>query len=473
MKKKGMTIQKAAASFAVIITAMIVSVVIYDVKPHFALLFGCFFAGVMAWTSGYRWEDILGGMVESVSSSVESIIILLLIGVLIGSWIEAGIVPSLLYYGLKLLSPKFYLVSCMLICTLLSLVLGSWGTIGTIGIALIGVASAMGIPLYLAAGAIVSGSYVGDQLSPLSDATNLCSAATGVNVFDGVKKVLPVFAVSIGISAVIFTVIGFRYGSPSSAMEEVNRFTDLLSRNFVISPFLFVPLLVMVACIAFRKPAIPSFALGIVLANLEALTVQKVGLGSILNTAFAGFVSSSGNQVLDSLLSAGGISSMLYSASTIILAMMFGGIMTRSGQIEIIMSSLLGGIKKGGIVIANVLTSCGFNVIFPDQSIAIAVGGKMYAAEYDKRGISRKELFVAVESGGAGTSALVPWNTCGVYITGILGVSTLGYLPFAFYNYLMPIVAILFAYKRIRSSRGGSAPTVQEGGDPCGNSETV
>ena len=427
---------------------MFCAIVVYDASPHIPMIFGCAVSAIMALRAGYSWQEIQDAMIDGIHQALESLIILMMIGVLVAIWIQSGAVPTMICYGLQLLSPRFYLVTTMVICSVISMAVGSWGTAGTVGLAFMGIAAALEIPLPLAAGAIISGCYVGDKLSPLSDSTNLSSAVTGVNIFENVRQMFPVAGIAYLIALILYTMIGFRYCSQDTqALTGVTEYILQLHANFWISPINLLPLLLLIVCVVAKIPAIPSIGIGILSATVLSCCTQGSPIGSILVIGFSGYVSHTGNQMMDTLLTAGGIEAMLYSVSIIIVAMMFGGIMEHTKQMEALMRPIMEKIHSIKALVSTTVVSCVLvNLILPEQYIAIALPGRMLFQEYDRHGISRKYLAIALGAGGAATSALVPWNTCGVYMSGVLGVSTFAYIPFAFFNLLMPFMMIAFSW---------------------------
>ncbi|MDR2097553.1 MAG: Na+/H+ antiporter NhaC [Spirochaetaceae bacterium] len=436
---------EALLSFAALIGVMSIGIAVFEVDPHIPMLIGSAFAAVVALCLGYSWKHIEKGMFDGIYQALQAVIILAIIGVLVGVWLVSGVVPTMIYYGLKIITPALFLVASLLTCSITSLATGtSWGTIGTIGIALMGVASGLGIPLPMAAGAIISGAYFGDKMSPLSDTTNLAPAMAGTDVFTHVKFMLrstvPVYI----IVTVIYLLIGLRFAGDNTDMVNIKIITDGLESAFNINPFLLIPPLVVIISIALKMPAIPGIFLGIITGGLLGAIVQGSSFGDLLDCAYNGFVSETGVEAIDDLLTSGGLNNMMYSISLTILAMMFGGIMECTGQLEVIVSQLIK-LAKGvtSLVTLTVFTCVGSNACMPEQYISIVVPGRMYNASYRKRGLHPKMLSNALESAGTVTSALVPWNTCGVYIYGVLGVGALSYAPWAFFNYLMPLAVII------------------------------
>lgn len=438
---------EALLSFGFLILVMGVSIIVYETDPHIPMLIGTFFAVLISLKVGFSWNQIEKAMFDGIYQALQAVIILAIIGVLIGVWLVSGVVPSMIYYGLQILRPSIFLFATVLICSVTSLATGtSWGTAGTIGIALMGIASGLGIPAPVAAGAIISGAYFGDKMSPLSDTTNLAPAVSGTDVFTHVKAMVPTTVVSYALTLIIFLFIGFRYGGGNTDLSGINAIKEGLQSSFTISPVLLLPPLCVIIAMAFKVPAIPGITIGILTGGILGALVQGADFGSILNAAYAGYESATGIEMIDELLTAGGLMGMMYSISLTIIAMMFGGIMEKTGQLRVIVNSILQSVKSNaGLVITTVLTCIFSNATMPEQYIAIVVPGRMYANAYKDRGLHPKMLSSTLEGAGTVTSALIPWNTCGAFLYGVLGVRTLEYAPFALFNYLMPLVVVIFA----------------------------
>lgn len=439
---------EALTTFLLLIIVMAVGIGLYGADPHIPMLIGTAIAAGIALKIGFPWQRIEKSMFDGVRQAMQAIIILAIIGVLIGVWLLSGVVPTMIYYGLSILSPKIFLVATLIICSITSLATGtSWGTAGTIGIALMGVSQGLGIPAPITAGAVISGAYFGDKMSPLSDTTNLAPAMAGTDVFTHVKFMFKSTAIVYAICLAFFGVLGLRYGGTASDLQAIQVMKDALQTYFVISPILLLPPVVVILLIARKIPAIPGIFAGIVLGAILGMIFQGATLGDILNVGFSGFVSQSGIEAIDELLTAGGLEAMMYSISLTILAMMFGGIMEMTGQLEVIVSRLLRFVKSVSSLITLTVFTCFFsNVTMPEQYISVVVPGRMYAKAYRDMNLHPKTLSNALESAGTVTSALVPWNTCGVFLSGVLGVSTMAYWPYAMFNYLMPIAVIVLSF---------------------------
>ncbi|WP_313757008.1 Na+/H+ antiporter NhaC [Tissierella sp.] len=439
---------EASLSFVFLIIVMGTSIYFYGANPHIPMLIGTLFASLIAMKIGFTWNEIEKAMFDGIYQALQAVIILAIIGVLIGLWLLSGVVPSMIYYGLAILKPGIFLVATVLICSITSLATGtSWGTAGTIGIALIGIAKGLGIPVPVAAGAIISGAYFGDKMSPLSDTTNLAPAVSGTDVFTHVKNMVPSTLTSYGITLVIFLIMGFKYGGEGVDISGINAIREGISSSFNISPLLLIPPIAVIVSIAFKLPAIPGITIGIVLGGIFGVVMQGAHLGDLLTAAYEGFTSETGIEMIDELLSAGGLNGMMYSISLTIIAMMFGGIMEKTGQLEVIVGAVLKRVKRiGSLVTMTIFTCVVSNATMPEQYISIVVPGRMYAKSYREKGLHPKVLSNTLESAGTLTSALIPWNTCGAFLYSILGVTAFEYGRYAFFNYLTPIIVIIFAY---------------------------
>ncbi|MDR2521341.1 MAG: Na+/H+ antiporter NhaC [Spirochaetaceae bacterium] len=436
---------QALLSLAFLVAVMSIGIAVFHVDPHIPMILGAAFAALMALFLGYKWQYIENAMFDGIRQALQAVLILAIIGVLVGVWLVSGIVPAMIFYGLKIISPSFFLIATLFTCSVTSLATGSsWGTAGTIGLALMGVAAGLGIPLPMAAGAVISGAYFGDKMSPLSDTTNLAPAMAGTDVFTHVKFMLKSTVPAYVIVALVYLIAGLRFGGGGADMANLRAITGGLREVFVINPLLLLPPLVVILSISLKMPAIPGLFLGIFSGGVLGSLVQGTSFGTLLECAYNGYTSESGNAALDKLLTAGGLNNMMYSISLTILAMTFGGIMEKTGQFEVIVEKLITLAKGAASLVGLTLLTCvASNATMPEQYISLVVPGRMYSGSYRKRGLHPKMLSNALEAAGTVTSPLVPWNTCGVYMFGILGVSALEYAPWALFNYIMPISVFL------------------------------
>ena len=436
---------EALFTFASLTIIMFISIIKYEESPHIPMLIGVLIASLVALKIGYTWKFIENSMIKGISQAMQSIIILAIIGVLIGIWILAGVVPTMIYYGLMILKPSIFLVATVLITSITSLATGtSWGTAGTMGIALMGIASGLGIPAPVTAGAVLSGAYFGDKMSPLSDTTNLAPAMAGTDVFTHIKSMAKPTLIAYGLTLLIFGFLSSKYKGASADLSNVDLIAKGLKETFTISPVLLLAPLVVIISIAKKLPAVPGIALGIIIAAILGPIYQGINFGDILSAGLNGYVSNTGLEAVDQLLTTGGLNNMMSSISLTIIAMMFGGIAEETGILEAIVKKFLHRVQSiVGLVVSTILTCIFTNASMPEQYISIVVPGRMFKNEYKERNLDPTLLSSTLESGGTVTSAMIPWNTCGTYMTTVLGVSTVHYLPFLFFNLLMPIVQVI------------------------------
>jgi NhaC family Na+:H+ antiporter len=412
---------------------------------------------------GHSWPAIEKGVVLGISMALGAVIILLTVGALIGSWILAGIVPTMIYYGLQLLTPTVFLPSACLLCCFISLATGSsWTTAGTVGVALVGVAVAQGVNPGLAAGAVVSGAYFGDKMSPLSDTTNLAPAVAGTDLFVHIRHMAWTTTPSILLALILFVVLGLTITPPRDTAQ-VSALLTALGGTFVLGPHLLLPVVLVLALVIKKVPAFPALLIGSLVGCVFAVMFQPQATLTYANapdlpawaglikgawmSLFDGYKLQSGNAALDELLSRGGMGNMLSTVWLILMAMMFGAVMETTGMLQRIAASILGMVRStGSLIAATLATSFGMNIVASDQYMAIVLPGRMYRAEYARRGLDPKNLSRALEDAGTLTSPLVPWNTCGAFMAQTLGVATFAYAPFALFNLINPLVSAAYGF---------------------------
>ena len=444
-----------------------------------ALLAAAMVAVVIGIRNGYSWKEIEAGIVHGISLSTGAVLILLMVGALIGTWILSGTVPTMIFYGLGVLSPDWFFPAALIICAVVALATGSsWTTAGTIGVALIGVASVQGLNLGVAAGAIISGAYFGDKMSPLSDTTNLAPAMAGTDLFTHIRHMLWTTIPSVSIALVLFSIIGLR-GSSAADAAEIAAMQAQIGEQFVVNPLMLLPVVLVIVLVLRKMPAFPALFIGAFAGALFAVFLQRdavlgfvgepeLGTGlALLKGAWTalhgGFVLESGNAGLDELLSRGGMVSMLNTVWLILSAMTFGAVMETTRMLQRIADSILGAVRgTGSLIVATLGTAIGMNVIASDQYMAIVLPGRMFRAEFERRGLAPENLSRTLEDSGTLTSVLVPWNTCGAFMAGTLGVATVAYAPFAFFNILSPMVAAVYGFTGVSIKRISSDDQEEE-----------
>ncbi|MEX2370625.1 MAG: Na+/H+ antiporter NhaC [Bacteroidales bacterium] len=461
---------QALIPIIVLITLLTLNVVYFgdhtlDGANQFALLLAASVAGVIAIALGNRWIDVRRSMVKSIGSAMPSILILLLIGALAGTWMLSGVVPTLIYYGLKIFHPSIFLFATVIIGGVVSLATGSsWSTIATMGIALIGIGKTLGISEGVVAGAIISGAYFGDKMSPLSDTTNLAPAMAGTDLFTHIRYMTITTTPAMILTLVIFLVIGFTYNF-NSELHDIEAVLAAIDSRFVVSPWLMLVPALLIIVIIKKVPPLPALLFGSLLGGVFALIfqphlVREVGaiLDPTTNTFFkASYISvmqaiygelsiTTNNSLVNDLLSTQGMQGMLNTIWLILSAMVFGGTMEAAGMLKKITRSVIRFANSTGSLVATTIgTSIFFNITASDQYISIVVPGRMFASTYKERGLKPEVLSRTLEDGGTITSVLIPWNTCGATQSRVLGVPTIEYVPFAFFNILSPMFSILFA----------------------------
>jgi NhaC family Na+:H+ antiporter len=434
-----------------LIVSLMATIMVFGGDPHMPILATTIVASIVAIRAGYKWEDIQDGIINGIKMSMQAVLILMIVGMLIGVWILAGVVPTMIFYGLKLLSPGIFLAATCLICAIVSLSTGSsWTTAGTVGVALIGVGIGLGMPLPMVAGAVVSGAYFGDKMSPLSDTTNLAPAMAGSELFEHIKHMIFTTGPSLLIALILYGILGMRYAGQALDVEGINELLNGLAGQFAINPLLFIPPLVVILMVVFKIPAIPGLIGGVVLGSIFATIFQGAGMGAIIDAAHYGFVSETGIEAIDDLLSRGGLDSMMWTVSLIMIAMSFGGTLEKTGMLNALLEKVLKLVKgTGSLVLSTVLTCFFINLTSGDQYMSLVVPGRMYREAYKERGLHPKNLSRVLEDAGTLSSPLIPWNTCGAFMLSTLGVHPFAYLPFAFLNLLNPIISVIYGYTGI------------------------
>lgn len=431
-----------------------------------ALMLVAAFAATIAIYNGERWADIQQAVVRGISTAMGAILILFAIGALIGSWTLAGTVPAMIYYGVQLLSPAIFYPTACLICALVSLSVGSsWTTAGTIGIGLMGIAQGLGLSPEVTAGAVISGAYFGDKMSPLSDTTNLAPAVAGTELFTHIRHMSFTTGPSFLIALAGFTLVGWLGAGPAGEVE-LGDLPQVLEATFNLSAWTMVPLVVVLGLALARYPALPVILFGALLGAVFAVVLQPgvvaaFGGAPDLPTAvallkgawislFDGYAAATGNEAADDLLSRGGMSSMLTTVWLVFSALTLGAVLEHAGMLQRVIQGVIRGAKStGSLISAVLLTSVGTNIVTGDQYIAIVVPGRMFRAEFRRRRLKARNLSRAIEDAGTLTSPLIPWNACGAFMASTLGVATLAYLPWCFLNLVNPVLAALFGFRGI------------------------
>ena len=467
---KYLSLWEALIPIIVLIAILSLNVYLYESDAtsgpnQFALIIGGAVAAIVGFRNKISYHKMIEEVSENIKSTAGAILILLMVGALSGTWLLSGIIPTMIYYGLEILHPSIFLPACLIICSIISIATGSsWTTSATVGIALIGIGSTMGMPLGMVAGAVISGAYFGDKLSPLSDTTNLAPAMAGTDLFTHIRYMTLTTIPTMVITLILFIILGLM--QDTTAITNDGSTLAAIKETFNVTPILFiVPLIVIVLIVKKTEPLIALLA-GILLGGIFALIFQpdlvaKMGGGEQLNfiNGYKGVMNSittdtaipTSNKVLSDLFTAKGMQGMLGTVWLILCAMVFGGIMEAIGALARITDSLLKMFHTVFGLFASTVVSClALNLTASDQYLAIVVPGKMFAKAYKDKGLAPENLSRTLEDSGTVTSVLIPWNTCGAYHSGVLGVSTFSYLPYAFFNIISPFMTLIFAAFRIK-----------------------
>ncbi len=455
----------ALSPIALLITLLSINVIVFSDDAtsgpnQIALIFSAMFAALISSRLGLSWKEIQDGIVTSISSAMSAILILLIIGSLTGTWLLGGIVPAIIYYGIQIIDPSIFLFASCIACAIVASAIGSsWTTVATIGFALITIAKAIDIPIEMAAGAIISGSYFGDKISPLSDTTNLASAMGNVDLIKHIKYMLFTTIPSIIISLALFLIIGLNFSGEVNS-NDIKQIISTIENNFYIGPELFITPLIVIYLIYKKIPAFPTLFIGTILGAISAILFQEKAIFTI-SESNAQSVLLNYKVILQSmfgkiniggdLLSSSGMFGMLNTIWLIICAMIFGGVMEKSGFLKIIADAIMTKAKSQASLVTSTAGSCMFfNLTASDQYLAIVVPGKMYKRIYEKMNLAPENLTRTLEDTGTVTSVLIPWNTCGAFQASALGVATISYLPFCFFNIISPFMTLIYAYLKIK-----------------------
>lgn len=441
-----------------------------------ALLLSAALAGLIAYFRGYSWDELFDGILKSIGHAMPSILILMLIGALAGTWLLSGIVPAMIYYGLEILNPKVFLFAACLVCMVVSLATGSsWSTAATIGVALIGIGTALGISQGMVAGAVISGAYFGDKMSPLSDTTNLAPAMAGTDLFTHIRYMTITTIPSITIALILFLIFGLTNNNAANA-NDIAVVQDTIKGLFHITPLLFIVPGVVIFLIVKKVPALPALLIGVLLGGFAAVIFQQpllsqispldasaghssysIAYSAVIQSMYGETAFETGNAMVDKLLSSGGMMGMMFVILLVLSAMVFGGVMEKAGFLRVLVSSIVKKVEKTTSLVASTVGTCiFFNLTASEQYVSIVVPGRMFSDIYKDHGLPPELLSRTLEDSGTVTSVLVPWNSCGAYHRGVLGVDPMTYLPYCFFNLISPVMSIAVAaigYKIVKAAK--------------------
>lgn len=407
-------------------------------------------AGGIAWYLGYSYRELEQGIIESMMKGMPAILIVIVVGAMIGSWIAAGTIPMLVYYGLKIISPQFFLVTVCVVCSIVSVVTGtSYGTIGTLGVAFIGIAHGLNVSLAQTAGAIVAGSYFGDKISPFSDTTNLAPIAAGSNLFDHIRHTLWTTTPAWLLGVLTYLVLGFTANSPGSVspdLDQTHLILTAIKGHFHFHWLLLLPPLITLYSAVRKRPVIPGMLFSSGVAAVLAVAIQKTSLKLAVQSMATGFQSHTGLELLDKLLNRGGMVSMMHVTLIAFCAFAFGGIVQKTGMLDVLLQRLLKIADTGGKIIVSTVAACIMTAMMSGSSLlSILIPGELFAPAYRKHNLAAKNLSRTTEDSGTVVMPLIPWSIAGVFVSGTLGVEVLSYLPWAVMCYTGFIIAVIYA----------------------------
>ena len=423
----------------------------FHIRAEALLIISAVVAGIMAWRLGWSWQELESGIVESVTQAMPAMLIVITVGLLIGAWIVSGTIPMLIHYGMDIISPKYFLITASLLCSLVSLFTGSsWGTVGTVGIALMGIADTFGIPRGMTAGAIITGAYFGDKISPFSDTTNLAPIVARSNLFDHIRHLLWTTTPSWTIGLVIYLFLGLYYIDHNVDASALSLTQTSLAANFQYHWLLLLPPVIVLVAAVKKMPTLPAMLASAFTAGLLALIFQSTTLPNVLDVMVNGFVSRTGDSQIDRLLTRGGMMSMMGVTLIALCAFAFAGIVRKAGMLDTILQSLSRIIRsRGSLILTTAGSAITVALITGSSFLAIIIPAELFSKLYSKMGLAAKNLSRTVEDSGTVIVPLVPWSMAGVYMSGTLGVSTLAYLPWAFMCWLGVAFAVFYGYTGI------------------------
>ncbi len=423
---------------------------VYRIKAQVLLVAAASITACLGLFLGFRWRDMERGIVDSIHKAMPAILIMLSVGILVGAWMASGTIPMVIYYGLKLISPKFFLATACLVCSVVSIASGtSWGTIGTVGVAFIGIAMGLGIPLGPAAGAIVAGAYFGDKMSPLSDIPNLATVISGSNLFDHIKHMVWSATPAWLAGLAIYVVAGLKYETTAVRSDTLDLILSTLRTHFRFNLLLLLPMAVIFYFAIAKKPTIPAMILSSLVAAVLAVVVQKVPLTDVAAAMNTGLPARTGVGLVDSLLAKGGMMSMMETQLIAFTAFAYGGIMQSTGCLAVILDRVMRFTRQVWSLVLTTVGAALISALITGSSyLSMILPADLLAPIYKSKNLAAKNLSRIIEESGGIMVPLIPWSMAGVYITGTLGVSTFSYLPWAFMNYLSVGMLILFGFTK-------------------------
>ena len=442
------TFEHSLVSFGGVIVIVITGLLWLGISLHSLLLVALIWIGGQAMLLGFCFQEIKSAMISGIEKGLGAFFSFFLIGLLIAALIEGGTIGGLVYYGVDLLHPAIFLPAGLVLCSLMSIATGTaWGTIGTIGVVLVGLGEALGIPLPLVAGMVVSGASFGDKMSPVSDTTNLAAMSADTDLYSHIKSMMYTTVPTYIICLIMFTFVGLSYSDQTLALQELLELKQYLNLQFSINLLTLLPLIVLIVLSIKRVPAEVSMLASVATACVLAVAMQDRTVTEVLNSLHTGYFGDTGLERLDIILNRGGIVSMMWTMSLALLALSLGGILDRAGFVRILLSGLLRRIKRSASLMTTTIGAGIFaNMSMGEAYLSIIFGGQIFKDSYEQDNLEKHMLSRCLEEGATLSTSLIPWTTSGAFIIGVLGISPLEYAPWTFFNYINPLLSIVLAY---------------------------
>jgi NhaC family Na+:H+ antiporter len=442
----------SVAALGSIVLSLFFCIMVFDgVSIQSGLLMGIFAVTLISRVLGYRFSDLMKFMAESIGEAAFGLWFFIAIGAIIGSWMAAGTVPAIVYYGLGIISPKIFLPAGLVLCSITALCTGtSWGTIGTVGIALVGIGQGLGIPLPMTAAMVVSGAAFGDKMSPVSDTPNLTSMTAGADLYESIKAFIQTMTPAYIVSLIMFTMLGLKYGGGSANLAIIEETRSVLAANFNLNPLVILPIVILLTLNLKKFPSLPAMTIAVISGLVVAMIFQGMSFPQAIEIINSGFSIETGSKYVDPILNRGGLQRMLWTFSVAFMAISLGGILNKVGYMEALITDLIKRAKSvGSLSLIVMSTSMMSSAAFGEAYLSFILNGTLYRKEFDKRGLNRAMLARLISEGGLMMTPLMPWTTFGAFTAETLGVSGFEFGPYAFLNYLCPIVSVAMSYMGI------------------------
>ena len=436
------------ALLSVIFSLIACIMVFKTVSIQVGLLLGIVFVTLISRTLDYRFNDLMVLIQKSIGESTFGLWFFIAIGAIIAAWMAAGTVPAIIYYGLGFISPTVFLPAGFILCTVTALCTGtSWGTVGTVGIALVGIGQGLGIPLPITAGMIISGAITGDKMSPVSDTPNLTSMSAGADLYETLKAMLQTIAPAFFITLALFIYLGFQYGSDTANLSIINETRTVLADNFNLNPIVMLPIAILLTLNVIKFPSLPSMTIAVISGLVVAVVFQGASVPDALESLNSGFKIATGSTYVDPILNRGGIQSMMWTFSVAFMALSLGGVLSKVGYMEVLIAGLVGKAKTvGSLTLLTMMSSMTSTAAFGEAYMSFILNGELFKEQFDKVGLSRAMLARIVSEGGLMMAPVMPWTTFGAFVIATLGISGFEFAPYAFMSFLSPIISVLMTY---------------------------